>query len=193
MSFEQTLMYFAAPALCGLKSANLISAKPAASSAQILSQWNKELSPSGKRIVLIRRSKSLNLLFVYDKNILYQTLSGSSQILYLKQKGYPVAKGMDALLAELFHRLACQPSFPHEIGLFLGYPLEDVICFEKDGGRMSKYSGMWQVYGNVEEARRQMQLYRQCSANCRNYLDMGMNIPYISTHYKSIVTGGIGQ
>lgn len=39
--------------------------------------------------------------------------------------------------------------FPHEIGLLLGYPIEDVVGFIKNKGKNYLYSGYWKVYGDV--------------------------------------------
>ena len=36
--------------------------------------------------------------------------------------------------------------FPHEMGLLLGYPVEDVTGFMVHGGKNSLYSGYWKVY-----------------------------------------------
>ena len=41
--------------------------------------------------------------------------------------------------------------FPHEIGLFLGYPVEDVKGFIKNRGKNCLYSGYWKVYGKMAE------------------------------------------
>ena len=45
------------------------------------------------------------------------------------KKGYPVEKGFDAVLYEPVFRLMRFGDFPHEIGIFLGYPQEDVVPF----------------------------------------------------------------
>ena len=49
-----------------------------------------------------------------------------------------------------FHtiRLNDIDAFPHEIGVFLGYPLEDVLGFIENGGRNCLYCGCWKVYAN---------------------------------------------
>ena len=49
-------------------------------------------------------------------------------------------------------RLAQREDFPHEIGLFLGYPLGDVIGFIKNAGQNCKCVGCWKVYCNECEA-----------------------------------------
>lgn len=42
--------------------------------------------------------------------------------------------------------------FPHEIGLLLGYPEEDVKKFIRFQGKHFLCSGYWKVYGNLQEA-----------------------------------------
>ena len=51
--------------------------------------------------------------------------------------------------------------FPHEIGLLLGYPPEDVIGFMVHGGKNSLYSGYWKVYGNLEDTLKTFEAYDQ--------------------------------
>ena len=50
-------------------------------------------------------------------------------------------------------------SFPHELGLLLGYPVEDVVGFIKNEGRNYLYSGYWKVYGDVTTARKTFDSY----------------------------------
>ena len=70
----------------------------------------------------------------------------------------------DGVLAFLRQRLAESPCFPHEIGVFLGYPLSDVIAFMRDGGRGCRCSGCWKAYTNECEAMRIFQRYKACRA-----------------------------
>ena len=49
--------------------------------------------------------------------------------------------------------------FPHEIGLFLEYPLEDIEGFILHQGKDALECGYWKVYGNVDRAREVFRLY----------------------------------
>ena len=73
-----------------------------------------------------------------------------------------------ALLRESL-RSAKAGGFPHEIGLFLGYPLEDVTGFIAAGGAEYRCSGCWKVYGDVEQAQH---LFRRYAACRKRYLAM---------------------
>ncbi len=59
------------------------------------------------------------------------------------------------LLADFAARYAAYAAgggmFPHEMGLFLGYPPEDVQGFMADKGKNSLCTGYWKVYQNVQE------------------------------------------
>ena len=55
-------------------------------------------------------------------------------------------------LARLRARLAQGGAFPHEIGLFLDYPADDVLAFVEKGGAGCKLCGYWKVYGDEEKA-----------------------------------------
>ena len=59
-------------------------------------------------------------------------------------------------------RLASGDGFPHEIGLFLGYPVEDVLGFIENAGQNCKCCGCWKVYCNECEAVRTFARYKKC-------------------------------
>lgn len=52
--------------------------------------------------------------------------------------------------------------FPHEIGVFLGYPLEDVKGFIANKGKNCESCGMWKVYCNKEEKHKMFRKLEKC-------------------------------
>lgn len=82
---------------------------------------------------------------------------------FLKEYGYESAD-VYSVIERLKSRLAVGDGFPHEIGVFLGYPLSDVIAFMRDGGRGCRCSGCWKAYTNECEAMRVFQRYKACRA-----------------------------
>ncbi len=78
-----------------------------------------------------------------------------------------------ALLAELQRRMELRKAFPHEIGLFLGYPPEDVRGFIEHHGRDCTLEGYWKVYGNPDVARALFAHYAACSEEFCAKLDAG--------------------
>ena len=72
---------------------------------------------------------------------------------------------LDALpeaLEQLRRRFAETRSIPHEIGVFLGYPLGDVLGFIANRGRNSVRTGYWQVYCDEAQAAEKFARYRKC-------------------------------
>ena len=67
-------------------------------------------------------------------------------------------------------------SFPHEIGIFLGYPAEDVRGFVENGGCNYKLCGCWKVYGSVESARRKFAAYDRCREYLCGRLEQGEDL-----------------
>ena len=92
------------------------------------------------------------------------------------QNGYPMEEGLDALLEHLSERIMTNREFPHEIGLFLGYPVEDVRGFIEQRGKDCKLSGYWKVYGDEQAARRLFHQFDRCRDTARGYIERGMTI-----------------
>lgn len=184
MSFDETIIHGSAPALCGIKPASLFSMKEDCfkSGESKLREWKRIFSKSKRYFVPLKKSENRILFFVFDKNLLKSTCSSKNNLQYLKSKNYPIEKGFDAILSELLHRLAFQKDFPHEVGLFLGYPLADVIGFEKDSSAY-KFSGFWKVYGNQEAAEQKMKLYKSCSDICMKWIADGISVPSATIKY----------
>ena len=63
---------------------------------------------------------------------------------------------------QLIERLRTSPDFPHEIGLFLGYPPEDVRGFIENKAQDCKCVGCWKVYGDETAAQRRFAQYQKC-------------------------------
>ena len=65
-------------------------------------------------------------------------------------------------LNHLKTRMIQNEGFPHEIGVFLDYPLKDVEGFIENKGKNFKISGMWKVYANENETEKLFARYRKC-------------------------------
>ena len=70
-------------------------------------------------------------------------------------------------------------SFPHELGLLLGYPACDVLGFIENQGQNYLYSGYWKVYGNVQEAIMTFNRYNEAREKVIRMVFRGMEIPTI--------------
>ncbi|WP_300347294.1 DUF3793 family protein [uncultured Oscillibacter sp.] len=162
---EAVLVRQCAPTLAGMKPGSIFcfNHSPLEVSRQKVCQWNKQLAPFGLtvQILLERPSSSSVIVFVYRHNRLEQMLSDDAYQSFLAQAGYE-RTNLDDLLEQLAQRLRTQPEFPHEIGVFLGYPLRDVIGFIENHGRNFTCCGFWKSYGDPAEMQVCFACYRRC-------------------------------
>ena len=66
-------------------------------------------------------------------------------------------------MTRLSRRVKDNEQFPHEIGLFLSYPPEDVCGFINNKACDHKCVGCWKVYGDEEQARKTFARYEKCA------------------------------
>lgn len=165
---EYTLAYHGAPALAGIKAADLIAwGTPEQCRGATFRRCQEELARRGISLRVLRAEGPRCLLLVYRRERLAGRLAEPGVRAMLARAGYPVQRGPEAQLEHLAARLA-GGEFPHEVGLFLGYPPEDVAAFCRHRGRDFKVCGCWKVYCDVEGALRCFRRYRRCrEALCR--------------------------
>ena len=133
---EELLVKHCSPTLAGIKTGNLFSVNfdNADELRACVRDWNRMLSPKGLRIMPMRFNDGRALIYVYRPSRLSKDLSESLAEDMLDSFGYG-GKTPERCVSELMKRLRKNEAFPHEIGLFLGYPPEDVKGFIEKIGR----------------------------------------------------------
>ena len=157
---EALLVRHCAPVLAGVKPANLISLpRPL-----FVRLWRYAglLRARGVSVLPLCRCRERGLVLLYRGALLNERLRQAPARACLRAFGYPVEAGLLACLSHLKRRTAERGAFPHEVGVFLGYPMEDVRGFIENGGRRFKACGAWKVYGDVEAAQALFQRFRAC-------------------------------
>lgn len=161
---EQYLIEHCSPTLAKIKTANLFTYS--FSSETILNGYlkssNERLNPKGVYVELLRVRGCSALVWVYRRSMLEADLNKPGVQEFLVSCGYRRQSSLEQIIDRLKKRLVMHESFPHEIGLFLGYPLADVIGFIINEGRNSKCTGCWKVYCNECEAVRLFEMYKKC-------------------------------
>jgi hypothetical protein len=147
---ETRFLYAAAPVLSGAKPAALIPLQ-----TNCLAAWEKRQKllrkATGLRAFEIRTWNASALLLIYDETALRIILQDARTIALLSGYGYPEKCDSEAMLRHLQLRFS-NTEFPHEIGVFLGYPIEDVWGFIVNEGRNALSCRYWKVYHDVERA-----------------------------------------
>jgi hypothetical protein len=86
-------------------------------------------------------------LFIYNAKALDETLKDKRNMRFLTEQGYPREYTMDAYIHELVIKMQ-NGLIPDEIGIFLGYPVKDVMGFIGHASlKLTKVNG-WRVYGD---------------------------------------------
>jgi hypothetical protein len=162
---ELKIVEHCAPTLAGLKSANLFSYEFSSIDTlhHELREASQKLNRKGVYIEILRKKPNRALLYVYRRNKLAEEMTKPGVDAFLKSCGCMNCEEI-CCLEYLKHRLLQQEEFPHEIGLFLGYPLEDVIGFIRHKGQNCKCHGVWKVYGNEQESLKLFEKYRKCTS-----------------------------
>lgn len=162
---EEILIRHCSPTLAGIKTGNLFSVRFGSANELKLCvrDWNKALSKKGLRIMPMRFENGRALIYVYRPSYLSKDLSESMAEDILNSLGYG-GKTPERCIGELMKRLRQSENFPHEIGLFLGYPPEDVKGFIDNKASGSKCTGYWKVYGDETAAKKIFARYRKCTA-----------------------------
>lgn len=163
-TLESCVIEHCAPTLAGIKSAGLFSFRfqSRESVYEEVSQLNLKLNERGVYIKLMLLKEDYALIYTYRKTHLERDLGREGVHDLLASYGYPDT-GLEYLLKHLKERLGNCEGFPHEIGVFLGYPLEDVKGFIKNKGRDCKCCGLWKVYCNECETMKLFAKIRKCT------------------------------
>jgi hypothetical protein len=140
------------------------------------SEFNAKAASKGLTIKELCRCEKRVLILVYSEKLMKERLSDVKTADMLGKMGYNGLAGVDEYLDRLSERIGEKRDFPHEIGLFLDYPPEDVEGFIENKGENFKLCGMWKVYGNVENAKRKFTNYDKCRNFLCNKLSEGLNI-----------------
>lgn len=101
------------------------------------------------------QTEDFTVYLIYQEDMLLEAVNEKRAKILLKGYHYPNGNLMDKLnklsmrLNEYFYE---EKTFPHELGVFLGYPMDDILDFIKESGKNSLVTGYWKVYNNVEDA-----------------------------------------
>lgn len=162
---EEMILRHCAPTLARIKTASLFTCqvKNREELKEALRKYNKKFVKKGLRMLPLRYKDGRALIYVYRPTLLSQDLKHSYARSLLSDLGYiPQSAGLS--VTRLIKRLNEVEDFPHEIGLFLGYPAEDVKGFIEDGSRSYKCKGYWKVYSDEEKAQRLFAKYKKCTS-----------------------------
>lgn len=163
------LLYECSEVLAGVKPANLISLtnRKRPCGRNLYNLWQSHHDKLSTCItdvcfrVLQTRERAL-LLFCYNPDLLVAHLNHSGIRVLLSKAGYDASLSGEALLEELCRRIKDSDVFPHEIGLFIGYPTKDVAAFMGLVKLPFACQGLWKIYGNPDKSLQLADRFKTC-------------------------------
>ena len=166
-----------APTLAGIKCGSLFRTnsdiKEFASEVELM---NRSLNPLGVIITTFVPSGCGTLVYVYRKDLLSRIGESDGRSLrLLEEKGYDISC-TESLVSDLKRNVEAMGCVPHEIGLFLGYPYDDVKGFIDNRGRCPKCMGCWKVYGSVKMAKTLFRSFRECRRKYKSLYESGVSL-----------------
>lgn len=129
-----------------------------------------------------------NIWLLYRKVALEEIVFRQEERSFLAENGYEEERLNQMLirLGQRFreYRKTQDVPFPHEMGVFLGYPMADVKGFIKHEGKNYLYSGYWKVYENVEERKELFKSYEQIRNVFIQEAEKGKNLWEITNEWQ---------
>ena len=181
---DEMIVEFCSPTLAGIKTGNLFSCdyKNYKGIVKDLRRINAILVKKGIKAIPIRCLNHRVLIYIFRESFLEKDLCDKDTAKLLVRLGYNVESTAECIctLSRRINSIKSSDEFPHEIGLFLGYPFEDVKGFIEHKGRASKSIGYWKVYGDVNTAKDTFDRYKKCTSDYVTRFKDGMTLDQLT-------------
>ena len=187
-TFDELIINHCAPALSGIKIANIFTYQYDSKKEleKEVSSYNDILSLKNIKVSIIKDNANKAIIYVYNEKELENYLLDDEIFEFLENYGYK-SKNIHESIDFLKTRMQYAESFPHEIGIFLGYPLIDINGFINNYGKNSLYTGYWKVYHNKNEAIKIFDNYNKCRDFYISTFLNGKGILEIMDNYQKYV------
>lgn len=144
--FQNTLAVHCAAVLTKLKASNLVNLNLETNTTLYddIKSLNKSKTLACE---ILKENDNKVLLLIYNKKLLRKLINKKDNKQFLDTYNYHY-KTLNEALIVLKERMR-NTEFPHEIGIFLDYPKEDIIGYIEH--KKCLYTGYWKVYSHVNE------------------------------------------
>ena len=161
---EKIIIEDCSPTLAGIKTGNIftLDIKDVSDIYEETRALNKIFTLKGLRAIPLKITSKNLIMYLSRPEKLKCDLSCKEARAILKKKGY-TCSSIEEDICKLIKNLKSNTNFPHEIGLFLGYPPCDVNGFMEDTRKGVKCTGYWKVYGDKEKAEKIFCRYKKCT------------------------------
>lgn len=125
---EDIIVRHCSPTLAGMKAGSMFSCdfESEDEMRSHVRRWNHLLGKKGLRVLPLKFQDNRALIYIYRISHLSRDLEDDTACCLLKERGYETGLP-ERCIVQLIQRLEGNREFPHEIGLFLGYPPEESL------------------------------------------------------------------
>ncbi len=167
MCLDEAIAWLCAPTLCRLKAGTLLYWHFSSEEELRASLLRLNLSWSGHGMCAVPLTLERRCpIYCFRPAMVQAALRRPDAQALLRCLGYPPRAPLSHQLARLRRRMSGANGFPHEMGVFLGYPPEDVAAYLR-GNQPCLLTGFWRVYHDAEQAAAQFARMRRCMVRCR--------------------------
>lgn len=182
-NIETQLALQCAPLITGLKVSNLL----------IIPKGNEEvvkriLNRTGISFYRLIQTRTKTTFLLFRRNELEEFLSDENVKNVFIRAGYKslqIGKILRTFSLRYEAYIQGDKSFPHEMGLLLGYPVEDVVGFVENNGKNFLYSGYWKVYENQKDKVKLFDKFKVAEETLIHLLSNGLSMSDIIDIYAT--------
>lgn len=182
-NIETQLALQCAPLITGLKVSNLL----------IIPKGNEEivkriLNRTGISFYRLIQTRTKTTFLLFRRNELEEFLSDENVKNVFIRAGYKslqIGKILRTFSLRYEAYMQGDKSFPHEMGLLLGYPVEDVVGFVENNGKNFLYSGYWKVYENQKAKVKLFDKFKVAEETLIHLLSNGLSMSDIIDIYAT--------
>ncbi len=170
------------PLITGIKLSNLLIIPN-----ENLERVKSVLSGTNLSFYILLETEYKTTLLLYCHRKLEKYLKDTRVSIFLQKSGYRDLS-VEAVLG-LFQKryqkyMKDNKDFPHEMGVLLGYPLEDVEGFIRNCGRNFLYAGYWKVYENLPKKLRLFESFELAKETLIQLISCGASIEDVIDIYS---------
>ncbi|WP_297639218.1 DUF3793 family protein [uncultured Clostridium sp.] len=157
---EKFLLYNTSLVISGVKPSETVTLKKTGENAyeKWIEYGESYLKAVGMEYISLRENKDALIILVYNREVLSRRLFEEKSKEFLMNLDYPKEENLDFYLKMLVKRYEAY-NCPHELGLFLGIPIEDVKDFMECTDKKCLHCGYWKVYNNYAKAKETFEKY----------------------------------
>ncbi|MEW9095899.1 MAG: DUF3793 family protein [Clostridiaceae bacterium] len=184
------ITYYIAPTLVDRKPSTSITLNKDGRNCYMLWERYKEefKKKYGIEYYEMRRNENGITVLFYQTQALKDVIYERENMQFLKGFGYKENMSIEKCLIILKRRF--EGICPHEMGIFLGIPLEDVITFIECPNKECLLCGYWKAYSNIEDSRVKFFCYDRAKANVIQAVLKGIDLSMFirqSRVYPSVI------